>query len=42
MWLGILVLSAIITGVVGAGWLFKVKVVDRLDRFEDYEERSWM
>lgn len=42
MSIGILVLSAIIAGVVGIGMLFKRLVVDRLDKFEDYEERSWM
>lgn len=42
MWLGILVLSAIIAGVVGIGKIFKSLVVDRLDRFEDYEEKGWM
>lgn len=33
MWFGMLISSAIIAGVVGLGKLFKVKVVDRLDKF---------
>jgi hypothetical protein len=42
MWFGILVSSAIIAGVVGVGKLFKSLVVDRLGKFDDYDERGWM
>ena len=42
MWFGMLVSSTIIAGVVGVGKLFKSLVVDRLDKYEDYDERSWM
>jgi hypothetical protein len=42
MWFGILVSSAIIAGVVGVGKLFKSLVVDRLDKFDDYDEKGWM
>lgn len=42
MSIGILISSAIIAGVVVVGKMFKSLVVDRLDRFEDYEEKGWM
>lgn len=40
--MAILISSAIIAGVVGIGILFKSLVVDRLGKFENYEEKGWM
>ena len=41
MAIGILISSTIIAGVVGIRKMFKSLVVDRLDKFEDYEEKGW-